>query len=82
MSPERFMCLYRYFFNACFGTAALLGKNAQIMSYWGILHVTICLLVMEPDFESITQMQVMNNYVNEIGTKAVGVQKQIEKEQS
>ncbi|MFQ5821698.1 MAG: DUF5677 domain-containing protein [Candidatus Heimdallarchaeota archaeon] len=47
-----------------------------------LLHIIICLLSLEPDFESIIQMQVMNNYVNEIGPKAVKIQKEIEKEES
>ena len=47
-----------------------------------LLHITICLLNVEPNFKSIIQMQVMNNYINEIGIKAVDVQRQIEKENS
>jgi hypothetical protein len=47
-----------------------------------LLHITICLLNLEPDFESITQMQIMKNYISEIGIKAVSIQKQIEKEES
>lgn len=47
-----------------------------------LLHITICLLNLEPDFESIIQMQVMDNYISEIGIKAVSIQKQIEKEES
>jgi len=52
-------------------------QNAAI----SLLHITICLLNSEPDFESIIQMQVMNNYVNEIGPKAVKIQKEIKKEE-
>lgn len=47
-----------------------------------LLHISICLLNLEPDFESKIQMQVMNNYISEIGIKAVNIQKQIEKEES
>ena len=47
-----------------------------------LLHITICLLSLNADFKSIIQMQVMNNYVNEIGIKAASAQKQIEKEKS
>jgi hypothetical protein len=47
-----------------------------------LLHITICLLNLEPDFESITQMQIMMNYTSEIGIKSVSIQKQIEKEES
>ena len=43
-----------------------------------LLHINICLLNLEPDFESIMQMQIMNSYVDEIMIKAVSVQKQIE----
>ncbi|MCL5770702.1 MAG: DUF5677 domain-containing protein [Actinobacteria bacterium] len=46
-----------------------------------LLQITICLLNLEHDFESIMQMYVMNNYINEIGVKAVNVQKQIEKDE-
>lgn len=47
-----------------------------------LLHVTVCLLCEEPDFESIVQMHTMNNYVNEIGPKAVEIQRTIEKEEA
>ena len=46
-----------------------------------LLQITICLLNLEPDCESIIQIQVMNNYVNEIGPKAAKIQKEIEKEE-
>ena len=46
-----------------------------------LLHIIICLLNLEPDFESMIQIQVMNNYVNEIGPKAAKIQKEIEKEE-
>jgi len=46
-----------------------------------LLQITICLLNLEPDFENILQIQVMNNYVNEIGPKAAKIQKEIEKEE-
>lgn len=47
-----------------------------------LMHVTICLLSIEPDFESIMQMYVMNDYINEIGPAAAKIQKVIEKEES
>jgi len=47
-----------------------------------LLHISICLLRLDPDFESIVQMQVMSNYVQEICPIAVEVQKQIENEES
>jgi hypothetical protein len=47
-----------------------------------LLHVTVCLLCIEPDFEGIMQLLVMDNYVNEIGPKAVKIQQTIEKEES
>ena len=43
-----------------------------------LLYINICLLNLEPDFESIMQMQIMNSYVDEIMIKAISVQKQIE----
>ena len=46
-----------------------------------LLQITICLLNLEHDFESIIQMYVMDNYVNEIKEKAVNVQKKIEKDE-
>ncbi|MFZ3058629.1 MAG: DUF5677 domain-containing protein [Candidatus Methanoperedens sp.] len=46
-----------------------------------LLHVNICLLNLEPDFESIMQMQIMNGYVDEITIKAVSVQKQIKEDE-
>jgi len=47
-----------------------------------VLHTTISLLSLKPDFENILSMQIINNYVKEIGEKAVEVQKNIEKEES
>ncbi len=47
-----------------------------------LLHVTICILGIEPDFESIIQMHVMNSYVDEIGPKAVEIQGAIETEEA
>lgn len=44
-------------------------------------HVTVCLLGLVPDFENIISMQLMMNYVKEIGTRAVVVQKSIEAEE-
>ncbi len=46
-----------------------------------LLHVNICLLKLDPDFESIMQVQIMNSYVDEIGIKAVSVQKLIKKDE-
>lgn len=46
-----------------------------------LLQITICLLNLEPDFETIIQMQVMKSYIKEIGIKTINVQKQIEKEE-
>lgn len=45
-----------------------------------LLHVSSCLLTLEPDFESIIQIYVMDNFMNEICDKAVEVQNKIEKE--
>jgi hypothetical protein len=45
-----------------------------------LLHITNCLLSIEPDFESLLQMNVMMNYVNEIGPKSVKVQEKIKKD--
>ena len=47
-----------------------------------LLHVSVSILTIEPDFESITQMQVMTFYVQEIGPVAVKIQKQIEKDEN
>ena len=47
-----------------------------------LLHINICLLNLEPDFETIMHLQVMNSYIEEIGKKAVSIQKQIEKDES
>lgn len=46
-----------------------------------LLHTSVSLLVIQPDFESIIQMQVMNSYVQEIGPEAFKAQKQIEKDE-
>lgn len=46
-----------------------------------LLHVSVSLLTIKPDFKSIVQMQVMNYYVQEIGPKAAEIQKQIEKDE-
>lgn len=43
-------------------------------------HVTSNLLLLEPDFEDILMMQVIQKYVKEIGQKALKVQKNLEKE--
>ncbi|MEW6664116.1 MAG: DUF5677 domain-containing protein [Thermodesulfobacteriota bacterium] len=52
-------------------------QNAAI-SLW---HITSCILVMEPDFESLIAMQVAGFYASEIGAKAAEVQRQIEREE-
>ena len=44
-------------------------------------HVTVCLLALRHDFETIIQMQIIFSYINEICTKAVKVQKSIEREE-
>ncbi len=45
-----------------------------------LLHITSCLLTLVPDFESIIQINVMNNFVEEICKKAVEIQNELEKE--
>lgn len=47
-----------------------------------LMHVSICLLNLCPDLESITQMKIIQYFVDEIGEKAVEIQKEIEKEDS
>ncbi|MFZ3077421.1 MAG: DUF5677 domain-containing protein [Candidatus Aenigmatarchaeota archaeon] len=47
-----------------------------------LLHVTVCLLGLEPDFESLMQMQIICIYVDEICPIAAKIQKQIEKEEA
>jgi hypothetical protein len=47
------------------------------------LHqVTVCLLTLQPDYESLMESSVMDTLVNEIMTKAVDIQKTIEKEEA
>jgi hypothetical protein len=47
------------------------------------LHqVTVCLLNLKPDFESLMEAYVMDAFVNDIMIKAVDVQKTIEKEEA
>ena len=46
-----------------------------------LLHTTISILGLEPDFEAIIQMKVINIYIQEIGEAAVKIQRQIEKEE-
>jgi D-ribose pyranose/furanose isomerase RbsD len=43
--------------------------------------ISICLLNLEPDFESIISMQIMNMYVEKITIKSTSVEEQIEKEE-
>lgn len=47
-----------------------------------LLHVSMCLLMLEVDFESLIQMNVMRMYMDEINLKATEVQAEIEKEES
>ncbi len=53
-------------------------QNTSISLY----QITLCLLDLQPDFASFVQMRVMDSFVDEIGYKAVNVQKDIEKEES
>lgn len=46
-----------------------------------ILHVNVSLLTIEPDFESILQLQIMNSYIQEIKFESVKIQKQIEEDE-
>jgi len=46
-----------------------------------LLHVSVSLLAIEPDFDSIVQMQVIDKYVKEIGLISVKIQKQIESDE-
>ena len=46
-----------------------------------ILHINVSLLTIEPDFESILQLQVMNSYIQEIKFESVKIQKQIEEDE-
>jgi len=50
-------------------------QNAAI----SLLHITSCLLTLEPDFESIIKIYVMDNFVKAICEKAVEVQSEMEK---
>ena len=43
-----------------------------------LFHTTICLLNMEPDYESMFQIQLIKSFVAELGPKAVKVQKKLE----
>jgi len=45
-------------------------------------QITVCLLTLQPDFESLMNLYVMDNFVEEIGEKAVAIQKTIEKEEA
>ena len=46
------------------------------------LHqITVCLLTLQPDFESLVELLVMHSFVKEIGVKAADIQKTIEKEE-
>ncbi len=43
-----------------------------------LFHITICLLNLEPDYESMFQIQLIKRFVDELGPKAVKVQKKLE----
>ena len=58
-----------------YGLADPIQNTAMSLS-----HITVCLLNLKPDFETIIQMQVIISYVTEICKKAVKVQKSIENE--
>jgi hypothetical protein len=45
-----------------------------------ILHVSCSLLVEEPDFDSILQMQILGSYIEEIKSESVEIQKKVEEE--
>lgn len=47
-----------------------------------LLQINTCLLNLEPDFENIMLVQVIQSYTGEIGIKAVSIQKQIEKDEN
>ena len=53
-------------------------QNASISLY----QITVALLNLRPDFESLVLMHTMESLVSEIGHKAVNIQKTIEKEES
>jgi hypothetical protein len=46
-----------------------------------LFGVSICLLNLEPDFESNIQLHIMRDFVNEIGQKAFKIQNELEKEE-
>ena len=46
-----------------------------------LFGVSICLLNLEPNFESLLQLQIMGDFVNEIGQKAFKIQNELEKEE-
>ncbi|VVB68580.1 Uncharacterised protein [Candidatus Norongarragalina meridionalis] len=46
-----------------------------------LLHTNVSLLRIQPSFENIIVIQVINSYVQDIGPEAVRVQKQIEKDE-
>lgn len=52
-------------------------QNASI----SLLHVSLCLLRLESDFDSIIQMQILGKYASELGVKASEIQLKIEKEE-
>lgn len=59
-----------------YGHADPLQNTALLLS-----HVTMCLLLLESDFESMLNVQIMNRYFKEIGETASKIQKEIEKEE-
>jgi len=44
-------------------------------------HITVCLLNLEPDFESLTQMQILRKYIVDIANQSVEVQRKIERDE-
>jgi hypothetical protein len=46
-----------------------------------LFGVSICLLNLEPDFESILQLHIMRDFVNEIGQKAFKIQNDLKKKE-
>jgi len=53
-------------------------QNASISLH----QITFCLLDLQPDFESLMESLVIDSFVEEIGAKAVAVQKGIENEEA
>jgi hypothetical protein len=43
-----------------------------------LFYATLCLLNLEPDYESIFQLQIMKSFVDRIGPLAVEIQRELE----